>query len=124
MGVVRVLKAFLEKFEPMPQKTERIVHILVNEIIPFFGIPEALLSDLRDKLIFTPDKGCLQAARSQEAEYHSLPPAVRWHGGTVQPNVEIYPPQHLEYSGIVTFWVYSGPTVTPPTRVLERSLHS
>ena len=27
------------------QKTERIVQILVDEVVPFFGVPEALLSD-------------------------------------------------------------------------------
>ena len=31
---------------PVPdQKTERIVKLLVNEVVPFFGVPEALLSD-------------------------------------------------------------------------------
>ena len=31
---------------PMPdQKTKRIVQILVEEFIPLFGVPEALLSD-------------------------------------------------------------------------------
>ena len=31
---------------PMPdQKSERIAKLLVNEVVPFFGVPEALLSD-------------------------------------------------------------------------------
>jgi len=36
---------------PTPdQKAVRIAHLLVEEIIPFFGVPEALLSDRETNL--------------------------------------------------------------------------
>lgn len=37
---------------PMPdQKADRIVRLLVEEVIPFFGVPEALLSDRGTNLL-------------------------------------------------------------------------
>ena len=52
---VLVFQDYLTKWPmvyPTPdQKTERIVCILVNEIIPFFGVPEALLSDRGTNLL-------------------------------------------------------------------------
>ena len=46
---VLVFQDFLSKFPlvfPIPdQKTERIAKLLVEQVIPFFGVPEALLSD-------------------------------------------------------------------------------
>ena len=37
---------------PIPdQKTERIVRLLAEEIVPLFGIPEALLSDRKTNLL-------------------------------------------------------------------------
>ena len=46
---VVVFHDFLSKWPmvyPVPdQKTERIVKLLVNEVVPFFGVPEALLSN-------------------------------------------------------------------------------
>ena len=37
---------------PIPdQKTERIAHLLVEEVVPCFGVPEALLSDRRTNLL-------------------------------------------------------------------------
>ena len=40
------------------QKAERIAKLLTQEIVPMFGVPEALLSD-RQKFIITFDAGCL-----------------------------------------------------------------
>ena len=52
---VIVFQDFLTKWPivvPMPdQKTSRIVRILVEELIPTFGVPEALLSDLGTNLL-------------------------------------------------------------------------
>ena len=46
---VLVFQDFLSKWPmvfPIPdQKTERIAKLLVEELVPFFGVPEALLSD-------------------------------------------------------------------------------
>ena len=37
---------------PMPdQKSERIATLLVEEVVPFFGVPEALLSDRGTNLL-------------------------------------------------------------------------
>ena len=52
---VLVFQDFLSKFPlvfPVPdQKTERIVKILVEQVIPLFGVPEALLSDCGANLL-------------------------------------------------------------------------
>ena len=52
---VLVLQDFLTKWPmvyPMPdQKTVRIVKILVEELIPMFGVPEALLCDRGTNLL-------------------------------------------------------------------------
>ena len=52
---VLVFKDFLTKWPmvyPVPdQKTKRIVQILVEELIPLFGVPEALLSDRGTNLL-------------------------------------------------------------------------
>ena len=52
---VIVFEDYLTKWPivfPMPdQKTSRIVQILVEEIIPVFGVPEALLSDRGTNLL-------------------------------------------------------------------------
>ena len=52
---VLVMQDFLTKWPLvflMPdQKTTRIVKLLVNEVIPFFGVPEALLSDRGTNLL-------------------------------------------------------------------------
>ena len=52
---VIVFQDFLTKWPivvPMPdQKSSRIVQILVEEVIPFFGVPEALLSDRGTNLL-------------------------------------------------------------------------
>ena len=54
-GYVLVIQDFLTKWPlvfPMPdQKTIRIVKILVEEIIPLFGVPEAILSDRGTNLL-------------------------------------------------------------------------
>ena len=52
---VLVFQDFLTKWPlafPMPdQKTQRIAELLVNEVIPLFGVPEALLSDRGTNLL-------------------------------------------------------------------------
>ena len=52
---VLVFQDFLSKWPmvfPIPdQKTERIVKLLVEELVPFFGVPEALLSDRGTNLL-------------------------------------------------------------------------
>ena len=52
---VLVFQDFLTKWPlvfPMPdQKSQRIVELLVNEVIPLFGVPEALLSDRGTNLL-------------------------------------------------------------------------
>ena len=52
---VLVMQDFLTKWPfvfPMPdQKTTRIVRLLVDEVIPLFGVPEALLSDRGTNLL-------------------------------------------------------------------------
>ena len=52
---VIVFQDYLSKWPmvyPMPdQKAERIVKLLVEEIVPFFGVPEALLSDRGTNLL-------------------------------------------------------------------------
>ena len=52
---VVVFQDYLTKWPmvyPLPdQKAHRIAHILVNEVIPFFGVPEALLSDRGTNLL-------------------------------------------------------------------------
>ena len=52
---VLVFQNFLSKWPmvfPIPdQKTERIVKLLVEELVPFFGVPEALLSDRGTNLL-------------------------------------------------------------------------
>ena len=52
---VIVFQDFLTKWPlvfPMPdQKTQRIAKLLVEEIIPLFGVPEALLSDRGTNLL-------------------------------------------------------------------------
>ena len=54
---------------PMPdQKSERIVRILVDKVVSFCGVPEALLSD----------RGCLMRCTTgdEETEHNSLPSPV------------------------------------------------
>lgn len=52
---VLVFQDFLTKWpmvSPIPdQKSQRLVEILVQDIVPFFGVPEALLSDCGANLL-------------------------------------------------------------------------
>ena len=73
---VVVFQDFLSKWPlvfPVPdQKTVRIAHLLAEEVIPLFGVPEALLSDrgtnlLSHLMLDMPD------AWHQEVEHHCLP---------------------------------------------------
>lgn len=49
---VVVFQDYLTKWPMVPdQKAERLAHLLVNEVISFFGVPEALLSDRGTNLL-------------------------------------------------------------------------
>ena len=60
---VLVFQDFLSKWPmvfPIPdQKAERIVKLLVEELVPFFGVPEALLSDRGTNLLSNSDERCV-----------------------------------------------------------------
>ena len=60
----RYLVVFQDLFTKWPmaypasdQKAERIARLLVEEIILFFGVPEALLSDRGNQFIILPNEG-------------------------------------------------------------------
>ena len=83
---VLVFQDFLTKLFPMPdQKTERIVKILVDEVIPFFGVPEVLLSDRGTNFLSHLMK---DVCSDREAEYNSLPPSVWWPYWMIQQSIE------------------------------------
>ena len=59
---------------PTPdQKAVRIARLLVEEIIPFFGVLEALLSDRGTNLLSHLMKDVCELFRDQEVEYHRPP---------------------------------------------------
>ena len=76
---VLVLQDFLSKWPlvyAMPdQKTSRIVKILVDEVVPVFGVPEALLSDRGTNLLSYLMK-CLCIPWNRKAKYDSVSPLV------------------------------------------------
>ena len=58
---------------PTPdQKALSIARLLVKEIIPLFGVPEALLSDRGTNLLSI----LMQALRDKETEHHSPSPSM------------------------------------------------
>ena len=65
------------------QKTERVARLLVDEIIPFFGVPECLLSDRGTNLLFHLMNDVCQFTWYYQVEHHSLPSSMRWDGGAV-----------------------------------------
>ena len=70
------------------QKSQRLVKLLVEEIVPLFGVPEALLSDRGTNLFVSFDAGRVPIAGSEQVKHHRLPSPVRWHGGALQPHIE------------------------------------
>ena len=72
-----VFQDFLTKWlmvYPAPdQKAIRIVRLLADEIVPLFGVPEALLSDRGTNLLSYLMK---DVCRHQEAQYNSIPPTM------------------------------------------------
>jgi len=68
---------------PAPdQKVKCTAELLVKEVVPMFGVPEALLSGRGTNLI-----SCLMQdvckLPGEEVEYHSKPPSVQSYGGTI-----------------------------------------
>ena len=73
---VLVFQDFLTKWPlvfPMPdQKMERIVKILVDEVVPLFGVPEALLSHRGTNFLSRSfNEGCLLSLRNRKTKYYS-----------------------------------------------------
>ncbi len=105
------------------QKALRIAEILVNEIVPFYGVPEALLSDrganLLSHLMLDVCK-LLGTRKVNTTAYHpqcdgmverfnrTLKAMLRKHAAQFGP-------------GTVTFLAYCGRTGTHPTRAQGRS---
>ena len=83
---VIVLQDFLTKWPlvfPMPdQRTHRVARILVQEVIPLFGVPEALLSD-RGTNVLSHLMQDLCTPWHKQVEYDQLSPPVCWYGGEV-----------------------------------------
>lgn len=101
---------------PLPdQKTERIVKTLVEEMIPFFGVPEALLSDhgtnLLSNLMFNVCK-LLGIQKMNTTAYHPQ------NGQTVKSHLEIDAEETCCYFGqpvgpLLTWHVVGLPEYTP-----------
>ena len=79
---VLVFQDFLSKW-PMvyalpDQRAHRIVKILVEEIIPIFGVPEALLSDRGTNLVSVVpfDARCVCNVRNTKTKHYCLPPTM------------------------------------------------
>ena len=77
-------------FAVLDQKTTRMARLVAEEVIPLFGVPECLLSDLGTPSLESND-GYLQDTRHQETEHHRISPSVRRCSRAVQPNTEDYP---------------------------------
>ena len=61
---------------PTPdQKTERIARLLVEEIVPCFGVPEAVLSD-RNKSTIISNERHLSTARDRKIEHYCESPTM------------------------------------------------
>ena len=77
---VLVFQDYLTKWPmvfPIPdQKSQHIVHFLVEEVIPMFGVPEALLFDRG----VSPDDGLVSFAGYEETKHDLVPPSMQRHG--------------------------------------------
>ena len=57
------------------QKSVRIAKLLVEEVVPLFGVPEALLSDrVTNLLSYLINEGDMCLFAGQKAQYDLLPP--------------------------------------------------
>jgi len=81
---VIVIQDYLTKWPlayPFPdQKATTLACVLVDEVIPFVGVPEVLLSDRRTNLL---SQRYLCHARDQQTKHHCVSPTVQWHGGAI-----------------------------------------
>ena len=66
------------------QKAERIAKLLTQEIVPMFGVPEALLSDRGTNLLsHLMQDVCkmlgIKKFGNQKTKYHLTPSSMQWH---------------------------------------------
>ena len=109
---VVMFQDFLTKWPfmfPTPeQKSIRIAHLLTKEVVPFFGMPDALLSDCGGH------EGCLSTPRNHQAKHHSLPwpSAMQQYGEEDESYTESYAKeahcQVWETMGSVLAWSFVG----------------
>ena len=125
---VVVFQDFLSKFPlvfPAPdQKSLRIAKLLVEEVVPLFGVPEALLSNRRTNLLSHLMKEVcvlLRVKKLNTTAYHpQCNGMVEQFNRTLKSMYESTQPSSV-HSGTGTFTEYCGRTETPRTRVRERN---
>ena len=73
---------------PMPdQKSQRIIDLLVNEVVPLFGVPESLLSDRGTNLLshLMCDVCALLGIRKLNTTAHHPQCQMGWWRGLIEP---------------------------------------
>lgn len=112
---------------PVPdQQSIRNVHLLSEHIVPFCGVPEALLSDRGANLSHLTLEVCksLGICKLNTTAYHpQCDGMVECFNCTLKAMLRKYA-EDLAENGIVTFQDFCGLTVTHPTSQLVKDLHS
>ena len=119
---VLVFQDHLTMVFPMPdQKSERIATLLVNEVVPFFGVPEALLSDRGINLLshlMMDLCDLLGVKKLNTTTYHpQCNGMIERFNRTLKSYMQVS-------TGTSTYLEYCGLTGTPLMKAQERSRHS
>ena len=74
----------------LDQKSPRLVKLIVEELTPMFGVPEAILSDRGANLFSHLMMDTCKLVGDPQTQHDRISPAMQWDGGAVQPHPEGY----------------------------------